>query len=110
MNVHVYKGAVHKSVIFDLMVNRGHMIGVIYNSKDRPTPNCISNVYIMSREEVDIEEFVDICIPKLLLEDTDKWGEILVIYTNHTEKENNHLIQKLKEKDGINTIIVMCKE
>ena len=110
MNVHVYKGAVHKSVIFNLMVNRGHMIGVIYNSKEHIAPTYIPNAYIIEREEVNVEEFVNICVPELLLADATKWGEVLVIYTNHTEKENQYLIQKLKEKNDINTVIVMCQE
>ena len=106
MNVHIYKGQVQKSIIFEQMISSWkHALGIVYYTQDKPYPNHIGHVYMMPRDLMKEDEFVDEAIP-YLMEETD--AQMVIIYTNQTEKENLYLIEKLRAFKDIRTVILMC--
>lgn len=107
MNVHIYKGDVGKSSIMSYMINSTEAVGITLHSEDRPCPN-ISDAFIVPRAHVTPEDLASYILD--FLEDDDDWGRIIIIYTNHTERENAEYIKALKEISAPGTTIVMCKE
>ena len=106
MNVHIYKGRVQKSVIFEQMLSSWeHALGIVYYTKDRSYPNCISGTYMFPSDLMNEDEFVDEAIP-YLMEETG--AQMVIIYTNKTEEENSYLIKKLQNFKDIRTVILMC--
>ena len=85
MNVHIYKGQVHKSTIFEQMISSWeHALGIVYYTQDRPYPNHVGGVYMMPSDLMNEDEFVYETIP-YLMEKTD--AHMIIIYTNKTEEE-----------------------
>lgn len=109
MNVHIYKGAVGKSVIFSQMVNDMEMIGIILYSEDRPYPCHVFGAFMIPREYATPYGLAEEFLPSLLRE-PDCRSQTIVIYTNHTEEENIKYIQALKKSNILGTVIVMCGE
>ena len=109
MNVHIYKGMVGKSVIFSHMVDAMEAIGIVLYSEDRPYPCHVPGVFMAPREYVTPHDLAEEFIPSLL-RDPECRNQTVVIYTNHTEEENNEYIQALKKPNVLGTVIVMCKE
>ena len=109
MNVHIYKGDVGKSAIMSQMMNFMEVIGIVLYSEDRPYPNNIDGTFMASREYVTPEDLATEFLP-MLLRDGANWGQTVIIYTNHTEKENAKYIKTLKDVPELGTVIVMCKE
>ena len=106
MNVHIYKGRVQKSVIFEQMISSWeHALGIVYYTKDRSYPNCISGTYMLPSDLMNEDEFVDEAIP-YLMEETG--AQMVIIYTNKTEEENSYLIEKLLAFKDMRTVILMC--
>lgn len=105
MNVHTYKGAVGKSVIFEEMLMKKDTLGFVYFKENRPYPRHIGGVYMVPYGLVKAEEFIE-CLTELL---TDKI-EYVIIYTNCTEAENQELKDVLTEYKDYRTVILMCKE
>ena len=106
MNVHIYKGQVHKSTIFEQMISSWkHAFGIVYYTKDRSYPNRISDTYMFPSDLMKEDEFVDEAIP-YLMEETE--AQMVIIYTNKTEEENSYLIKKLRDFKDIRTVILMC--
>ena len=106
MNVHIYKGQVHKSITFEQMISSWeHALGIVYYMKDRSYPNCISGTYMLPSDLMNEDEFVDEAIP-YLMEETE--AQMVIIYTNKTEEENSYLIKKLRDFKDIRTVILMC--
>lgn len=106
MNVHIYKGRVQKSVIFEQMLSSWKKaLGIVYYTQDRPYPNNVGGVYMMPSDLLKVDEFVDEAIP-YLLEETN--AQMVIIYTNKTEEENLYLIEKLQDFKDIRTVILMC--
>jgi hypothetical protein len=106
MNVHIYKGAVGKSVIFSQMVDAMEAIGIVLYSEDRPY---VPGVFMAPREYVTPHDLAEEFLPSLL-RDPERWGQTAVIYTNHTEEENIEYIHALKKSNIPGTVIVMCRE
>ena len=105
MNVHIYKGQVHKSTIFEQMISSWeHALGIVYYTKDRSYP-CVSGTYLVPSDLMKEDEFVDEAIP-YLMEETE--AQMVIIYTNKTEEENSYLIKKLRDFKDIRTVILMC--
>ena len=106
MNVHIYKGRVQKSVIFEQMISSWeHALGIVYYTKDRSYPNRISGTYMLPSDLMNEDEFVDEAIP-YLMEETG--AQMVIIYTNKTEEENSYLIKKLRDFKDMRTVILMC--
>lgn len=108
MNVHIYKGAVGKSVIFSRMMDDMEVIGIILYSEDRPYPNTYG-AFMAPREYVTPHDLAEEFLPSLL-QDPNYSDQITVIYTNHTEEENAEYIHALKKSNILGTVIVMCSE
>ena len=109
MNVHIYKGAVGKSVIFSHMIDTMEATGIILYSKDRSYPNNVYGAFMAPREYVTPHDLAEEFLPSLL-RDSDCWNQVVVIYTNHTEEENIEYIHALKKSNILGTVIVMCRE
>lgn len=109
MDVHIYKGAAGKSIIFSRMMNYMEAIGIILYSEDRSYPINVDGAFMAPREYVTPHDLAEEFLPSLL-RDPDSWGKTVVIYTNHTEEENNKYIQALKKSNILCTVIVMCME
>lgn len=105
MNVHIYKGAVGKSVVFEELLMKKDTLGFVYFKENRPHPRHIGGVYMVPYDLVKAEEFME-CLMELL---TDKI-EYVIIYTNCTEAENQELKDVLTEYKDYRTVILMCKE
>lgn len=105
MNVHIYKGAVGKSVIFEELLMKKNTLGFVYFKEDRPHPRHIGGVYMVPYDLVKAEEFIEY-LTELL---TDKITYV-IIYTNCTEAENQKLKDVLTEYKDCRTVILMCKE
>ena len=105
MNVHIYKGQVHKSTIFEQMISSWkYALGIVYYTKDRSYP-CVSGTYLVPSDLMKEDAFVDGAIP-YLMEETE--AQMVIIYTNKTEEENSYLIKKLRDFKDIRTVILMC--
>ena len=107
MNVHIYKGDVGKSYIMSYMMHSMEIVGIILCSEDRPYPN-IDYAFKVPRERVTPEVLVSYI--SNLLEGEDNLERIIIVYTNHTERENIEYIKALKEISAAGTTIIMCKE
>ena len=106
MDVHIYKGQVHKSIIFEQMISSWkHALGIVYYTQDRSYPNCISGTYMFPSDLMNEDEFVDEAIP-YLMEETG--AQMVIIYTNKTEEENLSLIKKLQTFRDMRIVILMC--
>lgn len=105
MNVHIYKGAVGKSMIFEELLMKKDTLGFVYFKENRPHPRHIGGVYMVPYDLVKAEEFME-CLAELL---TGKI-EYVIIYTNCTEVENQELKDVLTEYKDYRTVILMCKE
>ena len=110
MNVHIYKGLLHKSVIFEQMISsQEHVLGIVYYeqnyTRNRPNLINVADVYMIPSNLVSEDEFVDNGIP-YFLEETE--AQMVIIYTNRTEEENSYLIEKLQAFKDIRTVILMC--
>lgn len=109
MNVHIYKGTVGKSAIFSRMMDNMEVVGIVLYSEDRPYPNNIHGAFMVSREYVTPHDLAEEFIP-YLLGDHNCWSQTIIIYTNHSEKENIEYIHALKNSNILGTVIVMCRE
>lgn len=108
MNIHIYKGATGKSVIFEQMTSSlPNAIGFIYYTNKRPFPNCIGHITMLPRDFVKEEQFVNEIIPDFLDESS---YQTIIIYTNYQEKENEYLIEQLQNFKSNNIVILMCAE
>ena len=106
MNVHIYKGRVHKSIIFEQMISSWkHALGIVYYTQARSYPNYVSGTYMFPSDLIKEDEFVDEAIPYLMKETE---AQMVIIYTNKTEEENSYLIEKLLAFKDIRTVILMC--
>lgn len=106
MNIHIYKGQVQKSIIFEQMISSWkYALGIVYYTQDRPYPNCVSGTYMFPSDLIKEDEFVDEAIP-YLMEETE--AQMVIIYTNKTEEENLYLIRKLRDFKDMRTVILMC--
>lgn len=106
MNVHIYKGRVQKSVIFEQMISSWkHALGIVYYTQARSYPNCVSGTYMFPSDLIKEDEFVDEAIPYLMKETE---AQMVIIYTNKTEEENLYLIEKLLAFKDMRTVILMC--
>lgn len=108
MNIHIYKGATGKSVIFEQMISSWqNAIGFIYYTPKRPFPNCIDRITMLPREIIKEEKFVNEIIPDFL---DESFPQTIIIYTNYQEKENEYLIEQLQNFESNNIVILMCAE
>ena len=106
MHIHIYKGHVQKSIVFEQMISSWkHTLGIVYYTQDRPYPKHIGGVYMIPRDLMKEDELVDEAIP-YLMEEAD--AQMVIIYTNKTEEENLYLIEKLRAFKDIRTVILMC--
>lgn len=107
MNTHIYKGACGKSYILETLMRdkQDQICGIIYENNIYPSH--LPNVYIINPSIYSIKELM-VAIPFWMKE-----KEICFIYTNRSEKENQELINSLKDlvlDYGRQTAIIMCSE
>lgn len=108
MNIHIYKGATGKSIIFEQMISSWqNAIGFIYYTQKRPFPNCIDRITMLPRELINEEKFVNEIIPDFL---DESFSQTIIIYTNYQERENEYLIEQLQNFESNNIVILMCAE
>lgn len=107
MTTHIYKGAVGKSYVMEVLMrdSRPPICGIIYENNNYPS--YLPDVYFVNPSIYSIKELITV-IPFWMKE-----KEICLIYTNKSEKENQELIKSLKNLTvdyGRQTAIVMCSE
>lgn len=108
MNIHIYKGATGKSVIFEQMTSSWqNAIGFIYYTPKRLFPKHIDRITMLPRDLIKEEKFVNEIIPDFL---DESLFQIIIIYTNYQEKENEYLIEQLQNFESNNIVILMCAE
>ena len=108
MNTHIYKGACGKSYIMETLMRdkQSQVCGIIYENNNYPS--CyLPDTYFVNSSIYSIKELMA-AIPFWMKE-----KEICFIYTNKSEKENQELIESLKNlilDYGRQTAIIMCSE
>lgn len=107
MNTHIYKGAIGKSYVMEALMrdSRPPLCGIIYENNNWPA--YLADVYFVDPSIYSVKELMTV-IPFWMKE-----KEICLIYTNKSEKENQELIESLKNLTadyGRQTAIVMCSE
>ena len=102
MNIHIYKGATGKSVIFEQMISSWqNAIGFIYYTPKRPFPNCIDRITMLPREIIKEEKFVNEIIPDFL---DESFPQTIIIYTSI------YFIANFQNFESNNIVILMCAE